>query len=39
MANETVEKTEVATAGDGVWTTGPNGELIPDYDATFPTIN
>src|SRR6266498_2267103 len=23
----------------GVWTTGPDGELIPDYDATFPTIN
>ncbi len=23
---------------DGVWTTGPDGELIPDYDATFPTI-
>jgi small subunit ribosomal protein S1 len=23
---------------EGVWTTGPDGELIPDYDATFPTI-
>ena len=23
----------------GVWTTGPDGELIPDYDGTFPTIN
>src|SRR6202521_5918688 len=23
----------------GVWTTGPDGELVPDYDATFPTIN
>src|SRR5256885_326227 len=23
----------------GVWVTGPDGELIPDYDATFPTIN
>ena len=23
----------------GVWTTGPDGELIPDYDATFPEIN
>ena len=22
----------------GVWTTGPNGELVPDYDATFPEI-
>ena len=24
---------------EGVWITGPDGELIPDYDATFPTIN
>jgi small subunit ribosomal protein S1 len=23
---------------DDVWTTGPDGELIPDYDSTFPTI-
>src|ERR671914_746550 len=23
----------------GVWTTGPEGELIPDYESTFPTIN
>ena len=22
----------------GVWTTGPDGELIPDYESTFPTI-
>src|SRR5438876_6469057 len=21
------------------WTTGPEGELIPDYESTFPTIN
>src|ERR1700741_1363050 len=31
--------TEQPIAGDGVWTTGPDGERIPDYDATFPTIN
>src|SRR3712207_3044224 len=24
---------------DDVWTMGPDGELIPDYDATFPIIN
>jgi small subunit ribosomal protein S1 len=36
---ETTEQTETRTAGDGVWTTGPNGELIPDYESTFPTIN
>jgi small subunit ribosomal protein S1 len=23
---------------EGVWTTGPDGELIPDYESTFPTI-
>src|SRR5437868_11030130 len=32
-------ETEQPIAGDGVWTTGPDGELIPDYDSTFPTIN
>ena len=31
--------TEQSVAGDGVWTTGPDGELIPDYESTFPTIN
>jgi hypothetical protein len=37
MANDTVEKpTEIE---EGVWTTGPDGELVPDYDSTFPTIN
>src|SRR5256884_194264 len=36
MATET---TEQPIAGDGVWTTGPDGELIPDYESTFPTIN
>ncbi len=34
MANDTIDTTEA-----GVWTTGPDGELIPDYDSTFPTIN
>src|SRR6266542_3239671 len=33
------EQTEQRIAGDGVWTTGPDGELIPDYESTFPTIN
>jgi small subunit ribosomal protein S1 len=37
MANDTIEKPTLAEAG--VWTVGPDGELIPDYDATFPTIN
>src|SRR6187455_2946689 len=33
------EQTEQRIAGDGVWTTGPDGELIPDYEAAFPEIN
>jgi small subunit ribosomal protein S1 len=41
MANETAERESEAPihAEPGVWTTGPDGELVPDYDATFPTIN
>jgi small subunit ribosomal protein S1 len=38
MANGTVDKTEERLA-EGVWTEGPDGQLVPDYDATFPTIN
>jgi small subunit ribosomal protein S1 len=30
---------EIPVLEDGVWIVGPDGELIPDYDATFPTIN
>ncbi len=37
MANDTIEKP--TEAEDGVWVLSPEGELIPDYDATFPTIN
>ena len=36
MANETLNDPRLE---EGVWTTGPDGELVPDYDATFPTIN
>src|SRR2546423_1191767 len=40
MVNETAEReSEAPIAEPGVWTTGPDGELVPDYDATFPTIN
>ena len=44
MANQPTESThmstlEVPVQQDGVWVTGPDGTLIPDYDATFPTIN
>src|SRR3954454_24464412 len=34
MPNDTIDTTEA-----GVWTTGPDGEPVPDYDASFPTIN
>jgi small subunit ribosomal protein S1 len=41
MANETVATTttEPIISDDGVWITTPEGEQIPNYDATFPTIN
>src|SRR5437870_6142927 len=35
MANETVDR----QVEPGVWVTGPDGDLIPDYESTFPTIN
>ncbi|HVM17010.1 MAG TPA: 30S ribosomal protein S1 [Gaiellaceae bacterium] len=38
MANDTMDTTD-ARLEEGVWTTGPDGELIPDYESTFPTIN
>jgi small subunit ribosomal protein S1 len=37
MANDTAEK-PTATE-EGVWITGPDGELVPDYEAAFPEIN
>src|SRR5882672_2470667 len=37
MANETINDPRLE---EGVWTTDPEtGELIPDYDSTFPEIN
>jgi small subunit ribosomal protein S1 len=38
MANETMQQ-EKAVAEPGVWVEGPDGELVPDYESTFPTIN
>jgi small subunit ribosomal protein S1 len=37
MANETVPQTEQQRDSD-IWTTGPDGEPVPNYDATIPTI-
>src|SRR6266545_2594261 len=40
MANDTVEtNTTPALDEQDVWPTGPDGEQIPNYEATFPTIN
>jgi small subunit ribosomal protein S1 len=38
MANETAHKEDEQLADDAVWTTGPEGERIPNYEATFPEI-
>ncbi len=38
MANDTVEMTDPRLE-EGVWTIGADGELVPDYESTFPTIN
>jgi small subunit ribosomal protein S1 len=39
VQNETVTEAEQQKSDDDVWTQGPDGELIPDYDSTFPIIN
>jgi small subunit ribosomal protein S1 len=39
VPNETTTEADIPKTDDGVWTRGPDGELIPDYDATFPVIN
>ena len=36
MATEDVTAQE---AEPGVWVTGPDGELVPDYESTFPDSN
>ncbi|MBA3432627.1 MAG: 30S ribosomal protein S1 [Actinobacteria bacterium] len=37
MVNDTVEKP--AAIEEGVWIAGPDGELVPDYESSFPEIN
>ncbi|MEZ5101264.1 MAG: 30S ribosomal protein S1 [Thermoleophilia bacterium] len=39
MTNQTTETDPQYLDDPTVWTTGPDGKLIPDYDATIPTIN
>jgi small subunit ribosomal protein S1 len=40
MANDTINDPTLGEQRleEGVWTLGPDGELIPDYESTFPTI-
>jgi small subunit ribosomal protein S1 len=37
MTNDTAEKPTAVE--EGVWVAGPDGELVPDYEAAFPEIN
>jgi small subunit ribosomal protein S1 len=39
MTNDTVDANRTTVDDSDVWTTGPDGEQIPNYDATFPEIN
>ena len=40
MTNDTVDTNTTTTLTEqDVWITGPDGEQIPNYEATFPTIN
>src|SRR3954469_17217629 len=39
MASETVNREGMLLDDDSVWTTTEEGERVPDYEATFPTIN
>src|SRR3954463_7938244 len=39
MASETVNREGMLLDDDSVWTTTEDGERVPNYDATFPTIN
>jgi len=38
MANEMIDKADERLE-EGVWTRNEDGELVPDYESTFPTIN
>src|SRR4051812_41379151 len=36
MANETMDRNELEAR---LWVEGPDGQLIPDYESTFPEVN
>src|SRR5919106_2608563 len=39
VPNDTATEADIPKTDDDVWTRGPDGELVPDYESTFPTIN
>jgi len=39
VQEQTATEADPRLEEEGVWTRGPDGDLIPDYDSTFPTIN
>ncbi len=39
VSNDTTTEADIEKTDADVWTRGPDGELIPDYDSTFPVIN
>ncbi len=39
MQNETLTEADSPKSDSDFWTEGPDGQLIPDYDSTFPIIN
>jgi small subunit ribosomal protein S1 len=39
MTERTVTEADPTEYDADVWTRGPDGELVPNYDATFPVIN
>src|SRR5215217_6887285 len=38
VQNEAITEQNTPKSDDDVWTQGPNGELVPDYESTFPSI-
>jgi small subunit ribosomal protein S1 len=39
VQDQTATEADPRLEEEGVWTRGPDGDVIPDYDSTFPTIN
>ena len=39
VENQTATEVDATDFDGDVWTRGPNGELIPNYESTFPVIN